>query len=81
MNKTDLEFDSLDLLIKDHSATIVPEGFSKRIMKHIETQSRFVGLWDHPWAQWAAASIGLAFAMGRLLNYIFSTWLAIELAG
>lgn len=81
MNKTDLEFESLDSLIKEHSATIVPEDFSKRVMKHIETQSPLLRLWDRPWAQWAAASIGLAFAIGRLFNYIFSAWLAIELAG
>jgi len=81
MNKTDLELESLDSLIKEHSATIVPEDFSKRVMKHIEIQPLLVRLWERPWVQWAAASIGLAFAMARLLNYIFSAWLAIELAG
>jgi len=81
MNKTDLEFDRLDSLINDHHTINVPAGFSKRVMKDIELQSLWVKLWERPWVQWAAASIGLAFAMGRLLNYIFSAWLTIELAG
>ena len=81
MPEADSEFDELDALINDHCITHVPEGFSGRVMQHIEMQIPAIMLWEHPWIQWVAAGIGLAFALGRLVGYIFSAWLAIELAG
>ena len=81
MRKTDLEFDQLDSIINDHPPVKVTEGFTERVMQAVELQRPWVSLWDRPWVQMAATAIGLSFALWRLLSYIFSAWLAIELAG
>lgn len=81
MHKTDSEFDELDALMNNHPISHVPEGFPGHVMQRIDMQAPWTMLWDRPWVQWAVAGIGLAFTLGRVLSYIFSAWLAVELAG
>lgn len=81
MHESDPEFHRLDALMTAYPPASVPEGFAERAMQRVEAETPAVPVWERPWVQWLAASLGLALTLGRLLTYIFSAWLAVELAG
>ncbi len=81
MHDDPIEFDRLDALLAAHPPASGPADFAAAVMQRISTAQPRIPLWEHPAIQWIAASIGLFFTLGRLLGYIFSAWLSIQLAG
>ena len=81
MHDPDTEFEQLDHLIISHPPSSGPAHFPEWVMHHLAERSQHLPLWQYPMLQWLAAFTGLLFTLGRLLGYIFSAWLSIQLAG
>lgn len=75
------EFDRLDALISVHPPNGAPADLPVRVMRKIAHLPRTTAIWHLQAIQWLAAGVGILFTLGRLLSYIFSAWLSIELAG
>ena len=81
MSDNRCEFDGLDRLMTAHPPSSGPADFPERLMRQIASVSALPPLWQSPTIQWLAAAAGLIFTLGRLLAYIFSAWLSVQLAG
>jgi len=81
MHDTDSEFDRLDRLMGTHPPPAGTADFPKRVMHRLAGRTPVLPIWQYPIVQWLATAAGLWFVLGRLLGYIFSAWLSIQLAG
>ena len=81
MHDPDSEFEQLDRLISTHPPSSGPVNFSDLVMQKLDEHSQLLPIWQYPVVQWLATTAGLLFALGRLLGYIFSAWLSVQLAG
>jgi hypothetical protein len=75
------EFDRLDALMQAHPPAQGAADLPARIMGKIGKLPPAAAVWRYQVVQWLAAGVGIFFTLGRLLSYIFSAWLSIELAG
>lgn len=73
--------DPLDRLIRIHPPQGPAPGLSGRIMERIRTETIAPPLWQAVWIQRLAAGLGLALALYRVLGYLLSAWIAVEIAG
>jgi hypothetical protein len=81
MHESDTEYEQLDRLLRSHPSFSAPPHFSERVMQRLADHSQLLPIWQYPVVQWFATATGLMFALSRLLAYIFSAWLSIQLAG
>lgn len=81
MHDPDNEFERLDRLIGSYLPSNGPVDFPELLMRKLDDRSQLLPILQYPILQWFAASAGLLFARGRLLGYIFSAWLSVQLAG
>jgi hypothetical protein len=81
LHHPDNEFERLDRLINSHPPSSGPMNFSALVMQKLDERSQILPIWQYPVVQWLATTVGLLFALGRLLGYIFSAWISIQLAG
>ncbi|MEA3277340.1 MAG: hypothetical protein U9Q81_19075 [Pseudomonadota bacterium] len=81
MNEQDPDLAALDALIEAHPPDNAPAGFPERVMGLVASEPLVRPFWQRDWVQWLAAGVGLALTLGRLVGYILSVWLAVEVAG
>jgi hypothetical protein len=81
MHDDDYEFERLDRLIGANPPPSGTQDFPELVMRNLTGRSQILPIWQYPLVQWLATGTGLLFALGRLLGYIFSAWLSIQLAG
>ena len=81
MHDPHAKFDRLDQLMNSLPPYSGPAEFPSLVMRRLTTRSQVRSLWQYPLIQWLATGIGLFFTLGRLVSYIFSAWLSIQLAG
>ena len=80
-HQSEPKLERLDTLIESHPPAPPPLGFAARVMGHLARELHPVPFWQRPWVQWLATTLGLVLALGRLVGYILSAWLAVEVAG
>ena len=73
--------DPLDRLIRAHPPQGPAPWLATRVMARVRDKTIAPPAWQTPWLQRLAAGVGLALALTKLVTYVLSAWIVVEIAG